>query len=182
MATPPQGCNIPAGFGPLPSGGAAAGKAVFACPRPDGTFNIFSVVDNSPVMSAVSRDCVAGFGDVTFKNAEDAPCGAQPAAAPGTIPTTQTPATQQPQSVISNPGAKALTYPIQNLWFPESLEAPPIQPVSGPPVQSYAPMPGQPSPPVPAPAAAAPPPPHVPGTPYPVTDWFGLICAKKAAP
>lgn len=103
----------------------------------------------------------------TFPNA--------PAAAPMPAP-----APAPPASVISTPGAQPLTYPIQNMWFPESLEPPPIQPVSGGPMAPFQPFPAyQPPPPPPAPASIPTRPIYGPGQPIPVTDWFG-ICVDKS--
>lgn len=160
---PPSGCNIPAGYGPDTSGNAPAGKAVYACLQPDGTYNVFNQADNSPVMSQVSVACLSGFAGVNLLPPWDPRCGGAPPPG-GPVPPAQ------PPSVISNPGAAPLTYPIQNMWFPESLEAPPIQPIGG----------AAPAPPMPT--AAPPPPPmpkYAPGQPIPVTDWFG-ICVQKA--
>lgn len=311
-------CNVPPGYEPAPGGGARSpDNVVYACPRPDGTYDVINARSLAPVQSGVSRACLDQYGDVTFEQADSSICGGQPqtgpasgdcalpqdtpiilcppsngitvdyyvdaltgsympnmttqppacaslpnvrrvaanspycggstvdgpgsdlpslvacfvspgasfdesvvnihngpdfaplaqgvlvkdiptrfpgrrwimvtgmfcsalpdfgqaapapvtAPGPVTIPTTQTPATQP---LVTTPGAAPLTYPITNMWFPESLEAPPIQPVGAPlspPPPYYAPAP----PPPPRPA-------YVPGQPLPVTDWFG-ICVQRA--
>lgn len=136
----------------MADGSPPPGKAVFACLQPDGTYNVFSQSNGSPVMSQVSQACLMGFATVAVLPAGDPRCGGAPAAPPG---------------VISTPGAAPLTYPIQNMWFPESLEAPPIQPVVSP---SPGPTGQMPAPPMPI---------YMPGQPIPVTDWFG-ICVQKS--
>lgn len=152
---PPSGCNIPPGYGPMADGSAPPGKAVFASLQPDGTYNVINQSDNSPVMSQVSQACLAGFASVNLLPPGDPRAGGAP--------------------TVTNPGAQPLTYPIQNMWFPGALEAPPIQPVGGTPAPTAAAAP-YPSAAPPAPAA---PPLYAPGQPIPVTDWFG-ICVQKA--
>jgi hypothetical protein len=165
---PPSGCNLPAGYGPDASGAAPAGKAVYACLQPDGTYNVFNQADNSPVMSQVSAACLTGFAGVNLLQPGDPRCGG--AAGPAT-PVAQIPALDNP--AVSNPGALPLSYPISNMWFPEGLEAPPISPINAARPPSSLP------PPPTAPPQAPPMPTYAPGQPIPVTDWFG-ICIQKA--
>lgn len=326
-AFPVMNCSVPPGYGPQPTGGAAVDRNVWACPTPDGKFNVINARDMSVVQSGISRECLDQYGDVTMQQPDSSACGAPqtgvptsgpctldpnkkyvmcppsngitanyfvdaetagyiqgmttqppecanqpnvikvganspycggssvdgagggypqlvacfkspgrysheegivdvhngpdmallasdimikdigtrfpgkrwivvtgmfcsalpdfgqaPVAAPApvappTIPTTQTPATQPPPSLISMPGAAPLTYPIQNMWFPESLEPPPIQPVTGGPMAPFQPFPAyQPPPPPPQQPSR---PLYAPGQPIPVIDWFG-ICIDKS--
>lgn len=104
--------------------------------------------------------------------------GAQAAPPPPTLPPPM-PTGVPPGPIVSLPPAGQVTYPIQNMWFPEGLEPPPIRPVldtSSQPIMAPVPV----TVPVPAPMPTVPPPAPVyqPGQPIPVTDWFGL-CFEK---
>lgn len=84
---PAASCNVPAGYEPLPGGGASSpDKVVYACPMPDGTFDIINARSFAPVMQGVSRECVDRFGDATILSVEDAICTGKPPENPTTGP------------------------------------------------------------------------------------------------
>ena len=88
--TPSPACNVPAGYEPLPGGGVAVDHSVWACPKPDGTYDLINVRSMEVVAEGVSRECVDLFGDVTFMDADQSPCNgpAVPATSgPCTLPT-----------------------------------------------------------------------------------------------
>lgn len=81
-AASPAACTAPEGYGPLPTGGAAMDRAVYACPMPDGTFDVINIRSFAPVLQGVSRACLETFGDVTMLTVDDAVCKGTPQAAP----------------------------------------------------------------------------------------------------
>jgi hypothetical protein len=151
-------CGIPA---------EAVYKPLLACPGPNG-YSIIDPAANTIIMSGVHESCLAQFKSLTISTAADPRCGsAQPA----------------PPNIVSNPGARNVTFPMAGMQFPWS-EVAPLTPVGRPkPVYNVSPMP------IPAPLPAlspvAPPAPietaplpqpsnYAPGQPIPVSDFFGL--------
>jgi len=64
--------------------------SVWACPNPDGTYDLINVRSMEVVAEGVSRECVDLFGDVTFMQGDQSPCNgpATPATSgPCTLPT-----------------------------------------------------------------------------------------------
>lgn len=150
-------------------------KPLIACPSGAG-YSIIDPAANTIVMSNVPQGCLGNFKSLAISTAADPRCSsAKPA----------------PPSIISNPGAKQVTFPLAGMQFPWSGEPAPIQPVgkvkntvydvaTNPPVPSYVPPPA-PVAPAPAPSAPIPTQPilpqpksYAPGEPIPVQDWFGL--------
>lgn len=154
-------------------------KPVIACPMGGGsTFNIIDPATNTIVMSNVPQSCLANFKSLTISTPIDGRCmTAQPA----------------PPSIISNPGARNVTFPLTGMQWPWSGDPPPIQKVGGgrsvydvlsnppagvaPPSAPVPPAPAAPSMPLPSPALPVNAPPlntYAPGQPIPVADWFGI--------
>ena len=157
-------------------------KPLLACPGPSG-YSIIDPATNTIVLSGVSQACLANFKSLTISTASDPRCvNAKPA----------------PPSIVSNPGARMVTFPLAGMQFPWSGEPAPIAPVAKPktvydvatPNPVPAPQPPVPTPaptpafvsntPIPAAAPQTPPPNYPPGQAIPVSDWFG-ICKKNQA-
>jgi hypothetical protein len=163
-------------------------KPLIACPS-GGAFNIIDPATNTIVMSNVSQGCLANFRALTISTAQDPRCSS---------------AVPAPPPILSNPGARSVTFPLTGMQFPWS-ETAPIQPIGraktiydvqnnppggGIPGNPATPAPLQPIPPAPAsaPASAEPIPTqplpqptkmYAPGEPIPVADWFGICKQMK---
>ena len=160
-------------------------RPLIACPS-GGAFNIIDPATNTVVMSNVSQGCLANFRALTISTAQDPRCsGAQPA----------------PPPIISNPGARQVTFPLTGMQFPWKGDAAPIQPIGqaktiydvqtnppggGIPAGPAAPAPLQPIPPAAPAGGAVPTQPlpqptrtYAPGEPIPVADWFGICKQMK---
>lgn len=146
-------------------------KPLLACPGQNG-YSIIDPAANTIIMSGVHESCLAQFKSLTISTPADPRCSsARPA----------------PPSIISNPGARMVTFPMSGMQFPWN-EVAPLTPVGRPravydvasmpaPVMAPAPLPAL-SPVAPAaPIETAPlpqPPNYAPGQPIPVADFFGL--------
>jgi hypothetical protein len=72
-------CSVPAGYEPAPGGGASSpDKVVYACPMPDGTYDVINARSFAPVLQGVPRTCLDQFGDVTMLTVDDAVCKGTP--------------------------------------------------------------------------------------------------------
>jgi len=148
-------------------------KPVLACPGPGG-YSIIDPATNTIIMSNVSHACLSTFKSLTISTASDPRCASAKPAPP------------TPPSIISNPGAKKVTFPIAGMQFPWSESAPltPVVPPNKPiyDVAQTPPVVGQAPPPPPAPALPQPPVNYAPGQPIPVADWFGLCKQMNPIP
>ena len=91
-------------------------KPLLACPGPSG-YSIIDPATNTIVLSGVSQACLANFKSLTISTASDPRCvNAKPA----------------PPSIVSNPGARMVTFPLAGMQFPWSGEPAPIAPVAKP--------------------------------------------------
>jgi hypothetical protein len=142
-------------------------KPVLACPGPNG-YSIIDPAANTIIMSGVHESCLGQFKSLTISTAADPRCSsAQPA----------------PPSIISNPGARKVTFPMAGMQFPWT-EVAPFRPIGRPGrVYDVAPV-ALPAPPASSMAPAAlptiqtaplpQPPNYAPGQPIPAADFFGL--------
>jgi hypothetical protein len=145
-------------------------KPLLACPGPSG-YSIIDPAANTIIMSGVHESCLAQFKSLTISTSADPRCSSAQTA---------------PPNIISNPGARNVTFPMAGMQFPWS-EAAHFTPVGRPqgaynvapvaaPVRPPAPLPAL-SPIVPPPLETAPlpqPMSYAPGQPIPVADFFGL--------